>query len=502
MAISSLCLARLRSAYILLNLLPILVVLPSYAYTPPATPNLPLSFEFLGSNAEAESIAFYNTQCDSNNYSWYGTDWFCAVGDPSNPVCYVKMAYHSTDLNNCTNPIPEPLPQLPVGTDAYQNGTGTSQNMASLIKAISEANWTQLSESNSLSRDILTANKHSNNLTSQILQTMNRTGDRAIVDAINNWGSSHMIETKDQYLQDTLYRNKQDAANKAMFEQQMGFLGRSINYVHDTLISIDNKTGTGTGGGDVPSDDVLSYLSDMVLYLDKIEYTNNKLHGVDRNTLAISNSMDNQAALLAQIDASIKSLGGTPADNTAILDQLVESNNSLSDITLRMRDIENAIGKSEKSIVDALDAIEGGSPDSADSVGCDSFTCSANTSQCYIARKQWEASCAIIADNKSNQETATSLKNQLSDFVGSPDSDIQNIDAGTVDTTKFMNKYTNSNGVNFGGSDSCPPPYVVDAGITSFTLDLQPFCDLAGVIRFLLIAFATVAAGLMVVKYF
>ncbi|MGI2221242.1 virulence factor TspB C-terminal domain-related protein [Shewanella oncorhynchi] len=486
MAISSLCLARLRSAYILLNLLPILVVLPSYAYTPPATPNLPLSFEFLGSNAEAESIAFYNTQCDSNNYSWYGTDWFCAVGDPSNPVCYVKMAYHSTDLNNCTNPIPEPLPQLPVGTDAYQNGTGSSQNMASLIKAISEANWTQLSEANSLSRDILTANKHSNNLTSQILQTMNRTGDRAIVDAINSWGSTNHLEMRSQFEQDNHYKVREEQRAKELnesFNKPWDYQGGMVQDIDAIAFYTDANNSR------------LNWLADWVIP---------NVATVINNSASSDSSLER--SLLIQIEDAIYSLAdtgnGTPSDNTAIVDQLVESNNSLSDITLRMRDIENAIGKSEKSIVDALDGIEGGSPDSADSVGCASFTCSANTSQCYIARKQWESSCAIIADNKSNQETATSLKNQLSDFVGSPDSDIQNIDAGTVDTTKFMNKYTNSNGVNFGGADSCPPPYVVDAGITSFTLDLQPFCDLAGVIRFLLIAFATVAAGLMVVKYF
>lgn len=97
---------------------------PLFAYTPPATPNLPLSFEFLGSNAEAESTAFYNTQCDSNNYSWYGTDWFCAVGDPSNPVCYVKMAYFSSDVNHCQTYVPpeQPTPFLEPDTFTEKGG--------------------------------------------------------------------------------------------------------------------------------------------------------------------------------------------------------------------------------------------------------------------------------------------------------------------------------------------------------------------------------------------
>ncbi|MCJ8301131.1 virulence factor TspB C-terminal domain-related protein, partial [Shewanella sp.] len=88
----------------------------------------------------------------------------------------------------------------------------------------------------------------------------------------------------------------------------------------------------------------------------------------------------------------------------------------------------------------------------------------------------------------------------LNDFLDHEDSDIKNIDAGTVDTSSFMNKYTTGAGFKAGVA-TCPAPYTVDVVITTFTLDLTPFCDLATVIRWFMVAFATVGAGLMIAKY-
>lgn len=505
MAIRSLGFSGCCQAIILLA-----VSLPAFAYTPPATPNLPLSFEFLGPNAEAESTAFYNTQCDSNNYSWYGTDWFCAVGDPSNPVCYVKMAYFSSDVNHCQTYVPPEQPTPFLEPDTFTEKGGSNQNLISKLELMRIQDFNKNYEDGQYQNTDLALSRQNNSLLSSLNRTLQYSNDnRSIVDAINNWGSSHMIETKDQHLQDTLYRNKQDAANKVMFEQEMGVLGFQLSSMRETLESIDNKTGTGgTGGGsDWPVDEFLTQIYRIGGSVGNISNNTSDLKGfhgtIQGMNGMLSYIMPEQTNILKDINASIKSLGGTPSDNSAIVDQLVESNNSLSDITLRMRDIENAIGKSEKSIVDAIEkgGGNGTDPDSISETGCAAFSCSSNTPQCYIARKEWERSCAATKNETDAKGLVDSLTSSVKDFNASPDSDIQNIDAGTINTNTLMQHYNESNGFSSSGASECPPPYTVDIVISVITIDLSPFCQLASVIKWFVIAFATVGAGLMIAKY-
>lgn len=461
------------------------------AYTPPATPNLPLFFEFTGANAVSESTDFYNSQCDSDSFSWYGVDWFCATGDPSNPVCQVKMAYHSTDVNSCQNSSP-PLPPEPNLTpDVIQNGSGDNQKLIEKLELIRIGQFNKLVDDGLYQDTDLSLARQTNSLLSSLSRTLSYANDnRSVVDAINTWGATNWNESRNQFAQNNVYRTQQDADSKATFLQEMGYIGMKLNYMHDTLYSIDNKSGS--GGGSTDYTHILNGIADDLAYL-KFDIIG-----------SLNSNAELERDLLAQLNASIKSLGGTPSDNSAIVDQLIDSNNSLSDITLRMRDIENAIGKSEQSIVDAIGnggSGSGSDPDAITENGCVTFVCSTNSPQCYIAKKEWESRCKASSDEIAAQNAIDSAKTSLDDFINSTDSDIQNLDAGTVDIKQFTNHYNSSNGVNFGGSDTCPPPYVVDAKITTFTLDLTPFCDLATVIKFFLIAFASIASGLMIVKY-
>lgn len=501
---------RLRQAYFLLAFLSPF----SFAYTPPATPNLPLSFEFLGPTAEADSTAFYNTQCDSDNFSWYGTDWFCAVGDPTNQVCYVKMAYHSSDVNNCQFYTPPDLPDPNLTPDVLSQGSGDNQKLIEKLELMRIGQFNKMIDDTRYQDSDLALSKQTNSLLASLGRTLSYANDnRSIVDAINTWGSSHMIETKEQFLQNSLYRNKQDAENKAMLQQEIGGIGFKLNLMHDTLNNIQNNGSTGGGGGG----DAYYYdeLGNINATLNSISNATSNLYGLSGNmagqasniignlSQAINSSSATEQSLLTAINDSIKALGGGDVgDNSAIVDQLIESNNSLSDITLRMRDIENAIGKSEKSIVDAIgEGGNGSDPDSVLVTGCEAFVCSTDSPQCYIARKEWETRCQSISNDLSASNSIDSAVSSFNDYINNPDSDVKNLDAGTVDIKQFTNHYNSSNGVNLGGSDTCPPPYVIDAKITTFTLDLTPFCDLATVIRFFLIAFASVASGLMIVKY-
>ena len=471
---------------------------PLFAYTPPATPDLPLSYEFLGSNAEAESTAFYNTQCDSNNFSWRGVDWACAVGDPANPICYVKMAYHATDVNKCqdsggTDPDPEnPDPQNP-DPDSLQasnphilHPTAFTTELRdihkdlgivydAILKGARQSSYTKTAineQTSSIARDLAELTRHvdlSGDGIYTVLQEM-----RTDINAQTNWVSQNQM-----------------------------ILAESKNL----LKSIDSKTGSGSGGGsDWPVDEFLTQIYRIGGSVGNISSNTSDLKGfhgtIQGMNGMLSYIMPEQTNILKDINASIKSLGGTPSDNSAIVDQLVESNNSLSDITLRMRDIENAIGKSEKSIVDAIGkGGDGTDPDSVSSTGCASFQCSSDSPSCFIARKEWERSCALSQTETDGKGLVDSLVSSVKQYNESPDSDIQNIDAGVINTDALLNKYTNANGFNAGGQQTCPAPLPLDIGIAVLHLDLSPMCDLAAVISWFVIATAMLSSGLAIAKY-
>jgi hypothetical protein len=460
--------------------------LPAFAYTPPATPNLPLSFEFLGPNAEAESTAFYNTQCDSNNYSWYGTDWFCAVGDPSNPVCYVKMAYFSSDVNHCQTYVPPEQPTPFLEPDTFTEKGGSNQNLISKLELMRIQDFNKNYEDGQYQNTDLALSRQNNSLLSSLNRTLQYANDnRSIVDAINTWGSTNHLEMRSQFEQDNHYKVRNEIRTKEFYDlfaepwDSQGGMVQDIDNISFYSAQIDSK---------------LSWLSDWV---------------IPNVATVINNSASNDSSLerslLIKIEDAINSLDGigTPSDNTAIVEQLVESNNSLSDITIRMRDIENAIGKSEKGIVDAIEkgGGNGTDPDSISETGCAAFSCSSNTPECYIARKEWERSCAATKNETDAKGLVDSLTSSVKDYNASPDSDIQNIDAGTINTNILMQHYNESNGFSSSGASECPPPYTVDIVISVITIDLSPFCQLASVIKWFVIAFATVGAGLMIAKY-
>ncbi|MCU8036857.1 MULTISPECIES: virulence factor TspB C-terminal domain-related protein [unclassified Shewanella] len=479
------CLARFNRLYS--SLIFLVFTANVFAYTPPATPDLPLSYEFLGSNAESESTAFYNSQCDSKKFSWYGVDWFCATGDPANPVCYVKMAYHATDVNKCqdsggTDPDPEnpdPNPDnlqptnsfimypttfttelkdvhkdLGIVYDAILRGARQSFNTKTAIDM----------QTGSIARDLAELTRHVDASGDGIYTVLQEI--RTDINSQTNWVSQNQM-----------------------------ILAESKNL----LKSIDSKTGSGSGGGTG---------NNYGDYMPALGYIANSVG----NLSSLSNIVGNTAQIGAinnilsgSINSNLSKIAGQvgkPADNSAIIEQLVEANNGLSDIVIRMRDIENAIGKSEKSIVDAIGkGGDGTEPDLVSSADCASFSCSSSSAICYIARKEWEKSCASSGQDAENQAGVDKLTNQLKEYIDSPDSSLDNIDAGKINTTTLLNHYSDSNGVSVGGSNTCPPPYTVDIVITTVTIDLSPFCDLAAVIRWFLIAFATVGAGLMIAKY-
>ena len=469
-----------------------------FAYNPPATPGVEIPFDFTGPTAEPEAALFYNTSCDSEYYSWHGSNMVCATGDPQNVFCTVWMVYYDTDVFDCQsgkgggdpdpNPDPDPDPNpdslqpkpwlpTPFTTELKDLHTDLGLVYDAILKGARQSSYTKTAIDmldGQVFRGFTSLNASVNEVSSGI-----------------SYGTS--VLRSDIQLADT--------HNQIL-----------LNNVVDAI-----KSQSGGGGGSSYGDymPALNHIANAVGNLSSIVDATSNLYGLNSNLAgqaqyiegsisnAVRTSSDSEKALLTAINESIKSLGGGEGgDNSAVVEQLIESNNSLSDITIRMRDIENAIGKSEASIVDAIGKGGNGSdPDAISANGCEAFSCSTDSPQCFIARKEWEKSCATVKNEADAQGLIDSLVTSVKEYTESPDGDIQNIDAGVINTDSLLNKYTNDNGFNAGGQKTCPEPLAVDIGVTVLYINLTPMCDLAAVISFFVIATAMLSSGLAIAKY-
>lgn len=138
----------------------------------------------------------------------------------------------------------------------------------------------------------------------------------------------------------------------------------------------------------------------------------------------------------------------------------------------------------------------GGSGDDSSVSGgsCDDFSCKGDAVVCYIAKKQWEESCGVEKAKRDDIPKLTDAFNKIT-----TENPIEDLDAGSLDISTVMNKYTDGAGLTL--SKTCPPPDVINTAIGSFTLDYSPFCDLARVIHFFLVSLALVGSAMLISKY-
>ncbi|GAD29672.1 hypothetical protein PLEI_1325 [Photobacterium leiognathi lrivu.4.1] len=137
-----------------------------------------------------------------------------------------------------------------------------------------------------------------------------------------------------------------------------------------------------------------------------------------------------------------------------------------------------------------------GVTDNVNGETCETFVCNGSATQCYIAKRLWEDKCGIsnLFDTHENNIT-----NTFNMFI--EENKIEDIDAGTLDVSKYMNKFNSSNGVNIGGG-GCPAPKTISVLDANFTIDLNPFCDLAKIIKAFLLTFASFGVIMMIAKYY
>lgn len=460
---------------------------PAYsAYTPPATPNLPLYFEFVGLNAEAEANEFRISQCDSDNFSWYSTGLICAVGDPTNPTCSVWMAYHSTDVNQCQTYVPPEvpeIPQVPYGTDEFVNGSGDTSGLMEFLKARFDYDYSFNTELSSLMTSNRDANKTTNSLLQQMNSLLGKTFDNSnIVNAINSTGrilELRLNDIRDNAADKNFWRVRHQLED-FNFSNQMGGITSHLTELNGLQSNIQQLVQNTSGSGN--GQDYSQTLSDISTKLSFIKNSSSYLEG-------LSNSIDY---------AALDIVAGAHSDSDKEQALLTSLNESIASL-------ESSLGDSSKDIVDAIADIgsggEGSNPDSISETGCTAFSCSTDSPECYIARKAWERSCAATKNQTDGQGIIDSLVSSVKDYNDSPDGDIQNIDAGSINTDALLNKYTNENGFNAGGQQACPAPLPLDIGITVLYLDLAPMCDLAAVISWFVIATAMLSSGLAIAKY-
>jgi hypothetical protein len=127
---------------------------------------------------------------------------------------------------------------------------------------------------------------------------------------------------------------------------------------------------------------------------------------------------------------------------------------------------------------------------------CTEFTCEGDNIACYLARREWEKKCQV-EDFINPEGDGSKIMDEFTKFID--ENPVENIESGELDVGRIMNKYTNGNGLEI--TAGCPAPRIVDAKIASFTVNYEPFCDLALVINWFLISLSMVGATLLISKY-
>lgn len=114
-------------------------------------------------------------------------------------------------------------------------------------------------------------------------------------------------------------------------------------------------------------------------------------------------------------------------------------------------------------------------------------------------RNEWYKRCRAQQAYSFDGELGT-LRDSIDSFVNSGDSDVSQINKGRVDVMGKMDKYQNGNGFTTGASASCPAPYVKETPIGTIRVEFDALCDIGFLIRFFVIAFASIHSIMLIVR--
>lgn len=524
----------------------VLFAFPVFAYTPPETPNSDIFFHF---PSESEAAIFANTQCDSNDFSWRSTGVACSNDAQGVTDCLVIMQYHSTDINDCSNsgsnPDPNPDPDVPLDPsdlvndynpfikstpDNLSDGNGSN---AGLLKQVAQADWANVimldailqgtsklvSDNQYIRTDIarVSSNTQQSNVyldnissTTNATRTDSQVQHNALIqkltdvqlqselNGLTNSNALTSLKDVDVAIYNSLLNMKYDTGQIA------GNAARTADRMNTLIDAVNNIDSVGGGGSGNPSGtdrNIGSYFDELLSYTRNSQNnsyeTNSSLSSINSKLGSISNSQDSivtsNYSVRDEVTTTTEAVNGASQAITDSISDLQSTQQSQTDALL--------------SAIAALGSGDGsgdgdtGTDDSVSAPPCNSggFVCSGNAVNCYIAQKQYEESCSI--SNAFGFDKIQELNESLNTYNNEAQSDPLSTDAGTVDTTALLSKYTDGSGFSTSTSDSCPAPVPINTPVYSFTIDLTPLCDMAAIVRWFLIAFSTVSAGLMISKY-
>ncbi|EGU32395.1 virulence factor TspB C-terminal domain-related protein [Vibrio scophthalmi] len=220
---------------------------------------------------------------------------------------------------------------------------------------------------------------------------------------------------------------------------------------------------------------------------DGIADLTTELDGINKTTHAVGETIDSQIKQDYEIYLAQKALS---------LSQIGAINNIGSDIT-------SAIDGSSKDIVNAIDKLGEKEKGSVTAVGCASFECDGDAATCYLAKSSWLNECGT-RDALTRYEDSLSILHD--DLKGISQSSVNADGAfkGVYAESKTsaddaLDAYTTANGFSFDGG--CPAARTYHVLGQPWVIDFQPFCDLALVFRFFIMASASVASFLMIAKH-
>ncbi|EPQ9996830.1 virulence factor TspB C-terminal domain-related protein [Vibrio vulnificus] len=239
-------------------------------------------------------------------------------------------------------------------------------------------------------------------------------------------------------------------------------------------------------------------------------------HDMNTNLNHINNSLINLSdinkAIGEQINEQMKQDAAIHENDKALALKIGgDTINAINSQTASLLEGDKAIGAAIGQLGDDLGTALGDIADGTNTIpggSCSNgFVCNGNSYECFIARQQFEQYCLLNTTMPAEDihqrytdmsGTMNALGQELADYQVDHGDYTKLIDS-EVPIEDALKNINESNGLNF--SEGCPVPYTTNVLNARFTINYQPFCDLALYIRAMLMLMASVGSMLMIAKF-
>ncbi|EGR0040922.1 hypothetical protein FR271_22010 [Vibrio vulnificus] len=162
-------------------------------------------------------------------------------------------------------------------------------------------------------------------------------------------------------------------------------------------------------------------------------------------------------------------------------------------------------------LVEAIDGV--GNSKGSVSGGCESnFVCSGYDIECYTAKQARDQACLLnqFVNGNGDGTTVDTFTNEISGHgdntltalktYNDKNLDFTKLSTGEISLENATTLITESNG-GLSFSESCPASHTVGVLTAKFTINYQPFCELALYVRAMLMLFASISSIIMFAKF-